>query len=126
MGAEVGMASYLSKNYYNGDKEAGIIKFAHGGTSLLANLSGENGAGGNWVSPSYAQYKGYDVTAADTARITSYADYGRISAYAIEPMKWACGTDILGFLDGNTLKPQGYALRAEIAAMLHVFMEMHG
>ena len=60
------MASYLSKNYYNNGKEAGIIKFAHGGTSLLANLGGENKAGGNWMSPSYAEYKGVEYTDADT------------------------------------------------------------
>ena len=61
IGAEVGMASYLSKNYYNeanGNKIAGIIKYAHGGTSLLNNKGGENAAGGNWVSPSYAKALG--------------------------------------------------------------------
>ena len=61
MGAEVGMASYLSKTYYslsNQDREAGIIKFAHGGTSLLNTYAGENAASGNWVSPTYAQSLG--------------------------------------------------------------------
>lgn len=62
IGPELGMAAYLSENYYNGenDKTAGLIKFAHGGTSLLNNISGENAASGNWVSPSYAKELGID------------------------------------------------------------------
>ena len=61
MGAEVGMAKVLSEEYYKTgtDNVAGIIKFAHGGTSLLNSLGGENAASGNWVSPSYAQEKNY-------------------------------------------------------------------
>ena len=55
MGAEVGMAARLSQTYYTGNKIAGIIKYAHGGTSLLNKTTGENAANGNWVSPSYAK-----------------------------------------------------------------------
>ena len=54
MGAEVGMAATLSSTYYTGDKVCGIIKYAHGGTSIFNSKSGENAANGNWVSPSYA------------------------------------------------------------------------
>lgn len=63
MGAEVGMAKALSE-YYNPTtgKIAGIIKMAHGGTSLLNNVSGENNVDGNWVSPSYADYLGISHT----------------------------------------------------------------
>jgi hypothetical protein len=62
MGAEVGMASYLSEKYYNNGKTAGIIKFAHGGTSLFSYTGAENAASGNWVSPSYAQALGVEWT----------------------------------------------------------------
>lgn len=58
MGAEVGMAAILSKTYYTENKTAGIIKYAHGGTSLFNKTGGENAANGNWVSPSYAQSSG--------------------------------------------------------------------
>lgn len=53
-GAEAGMAQSLS-TYYNAasGKTAGIIKSAHGGTSLLDGIGGQNEPGGNWVSPSY-------------------------------------------------------------------------
>lgn len=55
MGPEAGMAVALSE-YYNKEtgKQAGIIKFAHGGTSIFDNLSGDNYYG-NWLCPSYAQ-----------------------------------------------------------------------
>lgn len=57
IGPEVGMAAYLSQNYYNeqSGKQAAFIKLAHGGTSLLNSTGGENAASGNWVSPSYAR-----------------------------------------------------------------------
>ena len=58
MGAEVGMASVLSSSYYTGDKVCGIVKYAHGGTSIFNSTSGENAANGNWVPPSYASAKG--------------------------------------------------------------------
>lgn len=55
IGPELGMAQALSV-YYNErtGRQAAIIKYAAGGTSLLNKLDGENAAEGNWVSPSYA------------------------------------------------------------------------
>ena len=54
IGPEVGMAKALSK-YYNDETglDAGIIKYAYGGSSLLNNTSGDIHKDGNWVSPSY-------------------------------------------------------------------------
>ena len=64
MGAEVGMAKKLGEEYYNEEsgKTAGIIKFAHGGTSLLNKTTGSNAIHGNWISPSYAAQKGLDFS----------------------------------------------------------------
>lgn len=56
------MASVLSEYYDGVNRTAGIIKFAHGGTSLLNNVDGENAASGNWVSPSYAEYLGVEYS----------------------------------------------------------------
>ncbi len=53
-GAEAGMAQELSSRYNaQSGLTAGIIKYAHGGTALLDNISGENASNGNWVPPSY-------------------------------------------------------------------------
>ena len=51
MGPEVGMAKLLHEEYYNEStgKVAGIIKFAHGGTSLM-NLGGASADYGNWLT----------------------------------------------------------------------------
>ena len=62
MGAEVGMAKVLSEEYYTGNRTAGIIKLAHGGTSLVGGMGGENAANGNWVSPTFAELRKYDYT----------------------------------------------------------------
>ena len=53
-GPEVGMAKALSA-YYNAEsgKNAGIIKYAFGGSSLLNKTEGATHKDGNWVSPSY-------------------------------------------------------------------------
>ena len=66
MGPEVGMAKVLSAYYRQTDADVGLIKFGHGGTSLLNHKSGAN-AYGNWVSPSYAaalrvSYEETDIT----------------------------------------------------------------
>ena len=55
IGPEAGMAAALS-SYYNAEsgKMAGIIKYAHGGTSLLAVSDGNN-IYGNWAPPSYIE-----------------------------------------------------------------------
>lgn len=58
MGPEVGMAKELSMFYEGIGKTAGILKYGHGGTSLLNDTS-ESNQYGNWVPPSYAEKKGY-------------------------------------------------------------------
>ena len=69
----------------------------------------------------YAQYKGYDTTQ-DGMAIREFDDYESISDYAMGAMTWAVNS---GLVKGgnNLLNPKGTAARAEIAAMLHRFME---
>ena len=54
IGPEVGIAKALSI-YYNDESglDAGIIKYAYNGSSLLNSTTGETHKDGNWVSPSY-------------------------------------------------------------------------
>ena len=72
----------------------------------------------------YAQYKGYDVTA--TGSLDSFTDKGSVSAWAQEAIKWAVGNGIMGGKENNLLDPKGTATRAEIAVMLHRFVEKYG
>ncbi len=72
----------------------------------------------------YAQYKGYDVST--TGSLDSFTDKDSVSAWAQEAMKWAVGNGIINGRENNLLDPQGTATRAEIAAMLHRFIEKYG
>jgi len=67
----------------------------------------------------YAAYKGYDTHTVQTG-LNSFADVGKVSAYAAGPMQWAVGAGLINGVDGNLL-PQGQATRAQTAAILHRF-----
>lgn len=69
----------------------------------------------------YAQYKGYDTTQGGMA-IREFGDYESISDYAMGAMAWAVNTGLVKG-DSNLLYPNGTATRAELAAMLHRFVE---
>lgn len=69
----------------------------------------------------YAQQAGYDVSA--RTDLSGYTDTGSISPYALEAMQWA---NALGLITGRTdadLAPLGTATRAELAAILHRYLE---
>ena len=69
----------------------------------------------------YAQYKGYSV--AKTADISAFADSSSISAYAVSAMSWANGSGLINGVGANRLEAQGSATRAQVAAILHRFVE---
>ena len=66
----------------------------------------------------YAQYKGADVTNTVATNIKKYSDSSRISAYALDAMCWACNNNLLTGKSDSQIDPQGYATRAEVAAMM--------
>lgn len=71
----------------------------------------------------YAQYKGYDVSVGENTNILSYDDFDSISEYAIASMQYACGSGLIKGKTTSTLNPLDNATRAEIAAILHRFIE---
>ena len=71
----------------------------------------------------YAQYKGYDVSVGENTNILSYNDFGSISEYAIASMQYAVGSGSMKGKSYSTLNPLDNATRAEIAAILHRFVE---
>ena len=69
----------------------------------------------------YAAYQGYDVS--QRADLSGFGDAESISGYAQEALSWAHAQGlVLGFEDGS-LRPQGTASRAQIAAVLMRFCE---
>ena len=69
----------------------------------------------------YADYKGCDMTA--KGELDKFRDAGKISDYARAAMQWAVGSGLIQGKPDGVLDPQGTATRAEIAAMLHRFLE---
>ena len=69
----------------------------------------------------YANYKKYDTSVSNS--LTGYSDYSSISAYALKSMKWANAEKLITGRTSTTLVPQGTATRAEVAAILHRFVE---
>ena len=69
----------------------------------------------------YADYKGYDLAAKGI--LDTFKDADKITDYAKTAMQWAVGSGLVKGKSGNLLDPQGTATRAEIAAMLHRFIE---
>ena len=68
----------------------------------------------------YAAYQGYDVS--QRADLSGFGDASSISPYAQEALSWAHAQGlVLGFEDGS-LRPQGTASRAQIAAVLMRFL----
>ncbi len=71
----------------------------------------------------YADYKGYDLTV--KGDLDKFKDADKITDYAKTAMQWAVGSGLVNGKSGNLLDPQGTATRAEIAAMLHRFIEKY-
>ena len=71
----------------------------------------------------YAQLKGYDVSVGEETNILSYDDAFDISEYAIPAMQYVIGAGIINGKTISTVNPEDNATRAEIAVILHRFIE---
>lgn len=71
----------------------------------------------------YAKVKGYDVTG--TEMPDSFTDRSDVSDWAQEAMTWAVSRGIINDRGNNLLEPKGAATRAEVAVMLHRFIEKY-
>ena len=71
----------------------------------------------------YADYKGYDLTV--KGNLDKFKGADKITDYAKTAMQWAVGSDLVKGKSGALLDPQGKATRAEIATMLHRFIEKY-
>ncbi len=67
----------------------------------------------------YAVYGGISVDA--SSDLSGFPDAEKCSDWALEGVRWAVGTGIIGGRTDGTLDPGGTATRAEVAAMLQRF-----
>jgi len=74
----------------------------------------------------YADFKGYDTSA--RKELDAFKDAADVNAYALDAMQWAVGNEIITgkTIDGQlVLDPEGYANRAECAAIIMRFTEKY-
>ena len=68
----------------------------------------------------YAQYKQYGTSA--SASLNAFSDAAAVSTYAKAPLSWAVAEKLVNGTDGKLL-PRASATRAQVAAILHRFVE---
>lgn len=71
----------------------------------------------------YARYKGYDIS--EIGDLNQFTDIDEASAWALDALKWAVGSGLMYGKGNNKLDPTGTSTRAEIAAMLHRFVNKY-
>lgn len=69
----------------------------------------------------YANYKGYDTQR--SAGLARFADSTDVGSYAVNAMKWAVAEGLLSGVSATELQPKGFAIRAQVAAILMRFCE---
>ncbi len=67
----------------------------------------------------YSTYKGYDTNASGS--LSAFADAGQVAEYALAPLQWAVGHQLIRGEADSLLAPQATATRAETAAIFHRF-----
>lgn len=68
----------------------------------------------------YAQYKRYGTSV--SASLSAFSDAAAVSTYAKAPLSWAVAEKLVNGTDGKLL-PRASATRAQVAAILHRFVE---
>lgn len=69
----------------------------------------------------YAVYGGMTAVTLEE-NLGSFADTAQLSAYAIQAMNWAVGQGLING-SGNNLVPKAQATRAQVAAIIHRYLE---
>ena len=69
----------------------------------------------------YANYKGYSTQR--SVGLARFADSTEVGSYAVNAMKWAVAEGLLSGVSATELQPKGFAIRAQVAAILMRFCE---
>ena len=105
--------------------------------NLITNAVSDifNGYGGSLFGPNdpvtreqlaailyrYAVYGGMTAVTLEE-NLGSFADTAQLSAYAIQAMNWAVGQGLING-SGSNLVPKAQATRAQVAAIIHRYLE---
>ena len=66
----------------------------------------------------------YEGEPTGTGDLSVFGDSGAISAYALGAMKWTNGAGLISGYPDNTVRPQGNATRAEVAAIIYRYRSL--
>ena len=64
----------------------------------------------------------YSGAAEPTGTLDQFTDANRISGYAVPAVIWAVQNNIVSGMGDGTFNPQGYATRAQLAKVLHMYL----
>ena len=78
------------------------------------------GTTGEYATPFHRIRHGFAVTLAEN--LTGFADADQVSSYAVPALNWAVGQGLVNGAGGKLL-PQANATRAQVAAIIHRFLE---
>ncbi len=78
------------------------------------------GTTGKYVTLFHRTRHGFAVTLAEN--LTGFADADQVSSYAVPALNWAIGQGLANGAGGKLL-PQANATRAQVAAIIHRFLE---
>ena len=70
----------------------------------------------------YASANQYDMTG--KGDLKTFTDSASVQPYAVEPMTWAVGSDIIKGIENNQLAPLANATRAQFAAIVYRLSEL--
>jgi hypothetical protein len=118
--AEIGIVSGVGDNMFapNAEiKRQDLAVLLHRyAQAQLADGGGQLAGDGGELADGGGQLAG------DTGALAGYGDAEAVSEYARGALAWAISAGIMRGGDTNSLNPQGFATRAETAAMLHRFL----
>ncbi len=95
----------------------GVVNGSGGRFSPYSDITREQFAA---ILYRYAKLDGRDVSAGEDADSLSYDDAAYVSGWAVQAMRWAVGTDVIGPAGGR-LDPKGHVTRAEAAQIFMNF-----
>lgn len=121
-------ADYTSSKTTFSDIKKGDYFFPY--ASWASDIGVVSGVGNNRFAPAlaitreqmaamlyrFAAKAGYDVNFTD-GKYNAFADTGKVSAFAVDALKWAAANDIIQG-SGGKIDPQGKATRAQVAQIL--------
>ena len=109
-----GVDTDTGTTWYDAGVQWAVAAGVSDGTGLDQNLTREQLATMLW------RYAGEPVP---SASLDAYGDASSVSSYAQQAMAWAVETGLFQGVTPDTLRPQGQAIRAQVATILMRFIE---